>query len=185
MRTAVAQLESLSPLSWSRYHKTPKLDKELDADHEARTWRERFNTISEECIIPPMAFKLCIEIAARYLSKKIPGKNRATYTKHFMSGLLVPEPLFLGIKKQDLEHEWLFVPSNGRRGGGTRVEKCFPLIREWSGPVKYLILDETITPDVFEEHLIEAGNFIGVGRFRPGNGGFYGRFKVNSLEWLE
>jgi hypothetical protein len=36
---------------------------------------------------------------------------------------------------------------------------------------------------VFAEHLREAGNFIGVGRFRPEKGGYYGRYKVNGIEW--
>jgi hypothetical protein len=31
---------------------------------------------------------------------------------------------------------------------------------------------------VFEHHLHEAGKFIGIGRFRPRNNGFYGRFDV-------
>ena len=39
--------------------------------------------------------------------------------------------------------------------------------------------------DVFEDHLKEAGNFIGVGRFRPRMNGFYGRFKVDKIDWSE
>jgi len=58
-----------------------------------------------------------------------------------------------------------------------------PVIPNWNGDVEYYVLDETITPDVFEKHLQEAGNFIGIGRFRPENGGFYGRYKVNKISW--
>jgi hypothetical protein len=31
--------------------------------------------------------------------------------------------------------------------------------------------------------LEEAGKFIGLGRFRPQNGGFYGRFAVAKVVW--
>jgi hypothetical protein len=47
------------------------------------------------------------------------------------------------------------------------------------------ILDDTITKKVFEIHIKEAGKFKGVGRFRPSNNGFYGRFEVIKIEWKE
>ena len=40
---------------------------------------------------------------------------------------------------------------------------------------------ETITLSVFRKHLEEAGKFIGIGRFRPRNNGFYGRFEVKEI----
>jgi len=98
---------------------------------------------------------------------------------------LVVEPLYIGVNKENLEGEWLFVPSDGVRGGGKRVEKCFPVIKKWKGKVPFLILDEKITEEVFGRHLESAGNFIGIGRFRPRNNGYYGRFKVVNIEWKE
>lgn len=93
------------------------------------------------------------------------------------------EGLPLGVKKDDVEGEWLFVPASGRRGDGKRVQKCFPLFRTWKGDVTFHILDDVITQQIFEQHLRDAGNFIGVGRFRPRNNGYYGRFKVVGLKW--
>ena len=184
---AICTLESLSPLSMSRHYTTPeKLSKESASDYEKRTWRERMHYDDKgQVFIPPMAPKLCLAEAARFLGQKIPGKRNATYTKHFESGVLVLDGIQLGIKKDDVVGEWLFVPSDGKRGGGSRVDKCFPLIGKWSGIVKFYILDATITREVFEEHLREAGNFIGLGRFRPRNNGYYGRFTLKKLEWKE
>ena len=79
--------------------------------------------------------------------------------------------------------ETYFVPADGRRGSGKRVTKHFPVIQKWAGDVMFYVLDETITEDVFREHLEEAGRFIGIGRFRPRNNGFYGRFTVKSVKW--
>jgi hypothetical protein len=39
-------------------------------------------------------------------------------------------------------------------------------------------LDDTITEEVFKLHIEQAGQFIGLGSFRPRNNGYYGRFKV-------
>ena len=186
MRICEATLENLTPYSQSRFHDTPLLNKEAKNDYEARTWRERVHSDENGLIfIPPMAFKNAMSDIAKFLSMQIPGKGKATYTKHFEAGVMVLEGLSLGVKKDDVEGEWFFVPSDGRRGGGSRVKRCFPVIRKWTGVVKFYILDDTITEDVFEHHLREAGNFIGIGRFRPRNNGFYGRFKVAAVRWVK
>jgi hypothetical protein len=184
MKTATVTLKSISPYSQSKHYSVPKLEKEIAKDYEARTWRERMHFDENESIyIPPMAFKNCLSEAAKFLSIQIPGKGKATYTKHIEAGVLVMDPVPLGLKKEDVPGEWLFVPSDGRRGGGTRVEKCFPRIDEWSGNVTFHVLDETVTEEVFTHHIEEAGKFIGIGRFRPRNNGFYGRFEVENIEW--
>ena len=91
--------------------------------------------------------------------------------------------MILPIKKEEVKGEWLFVPSDGVRGSGKRVDKCFPVIHEWGGEVTFYVLDETVTEEVFRNVLEQAGAFIGIGRFRPRNNGFYGRFKVEAIAW--
>lgn len=184
MKLAIATLKSISPYSQSKHYEVEKLKKELPKDYEARTWRERLHVNENgKVFIPPMAFKNCLSEVAKYLSVQIPGKGKATYTKHFEAGVMVLDGLTLPINKNDVSGDWHFVPSDGKRGGGKRVLKCFPVIQEWQGDVIFYILDDTITPDVFLQHLKEAGNFIGIGRFRPRNNGFYGRFIVKEIVW--
>ena len=185
MKTAIATLHSISPYSQSRHYDVAKLAKELPKDYEARTWRERLHVNNDGNVyIPPMSFKNCLSDAAKYLGIQIPGKGKSTYTKHFEAGVLVIDPLVLPLKRDDVPGEWLFVPSDGKRGGGKRVDKCFPTIQEWRGEVTFFVLDETITEDVFLNHLTQAGQFIGIGRFRPRNNGFYGRFAVDGVSWV-
>jgi hypothetical protein len=184
MRKAICSLRSMSPYSQSKYIQEKKTRDETHPDFEKRSWQQRCHwDDSGRVYIPPMSFKNCLSEAAKYKSIQIPGKGKSTYTKHFEAGVLVVDPLVLDVTKDTLQSEWLHVPSDGRRGGTTRVEKCFPLIPQWSGAVEFLILDEIITPEVFEEHLTDAGSFIGIGRFRPRNNGFYGRFKVEGIKW--
>jgi len=98
---------------------------------------------------------------------------------------MVLEPLVLPIKVDDVKSETLFVPSDGKPGGGKRVEKTFPLISSWSGTIEYIILDDLITQDVFNRVLLASGTLIGIGRFRPRNRGYYGRFAIDSVSWKE
>lgn len=187
MKTATVTLKSISPYSQARYHNTPMLDKEGKDDYDKRTWRERLNVDSKgQVVIPPMAFKNCLSEAAKFLSITIKGKGKATYTKHFEAGVLVTDPVPLGIDKSTVGFEDLYVPADGVRGSGKRVMKRFPIIPAWTGEVAFYVIDDTVTKDVFEHHLKEAGKFIGIGRFRPRNNGYYGRFSIEGkIRWTE
>lgn len=188
MKTAICKLESAAPYSQSRIisvTEVPKLEKESAADYDARTWRHRqhYDRKTGEVYIPPMALKNCLMEAAQYLGEKIPGKGNATWTKHFTAGILCTDPVFLGAKWDKTESESFMCHADGKRTCGTRVLRTFPVIREWTGTAIFHVLDETITQDVFTRYLEEAGKFIGIGRFRPRNGGFYGRFAVGDVDW--
>lgn len=184
MKTYTATLKGNSPYSQSRHYVVPDLEKEQPGDKDRRTWRERMHTdATGEVFIPPMAFKNCLSEAAKFLSMQIKGKGKSTYTKHFEAGVMVLEPVMLGIHRDDVIGETLFVPSNGKRGDGSRVDRTFPFISAgWTGTLTITVIDETITADVLRTHLEEAGKLIGVGRFRPRNNGYYGRFLVTSFE---
>ena len=189
MKTLTARLKSLSPYSQSRAHDTSRECDEAGRvtetweDWRKRTWREHCHVDERGFIfIPPMTFKNCLSEAAKYRAMKIPDKGKSTYTKHFEAGVMVLEGLTLPIHKDKVEHENLFLPSDGRRGSGTRVWKRYPVIRAWEGDVIFHVLDDVITAEVFRQHLESAGNFIGIGRFRPRNNGYYGRFIVESLK---
>ena len=184
MRIAIATLRSVSPYSQSRPVQSLKSRDETHDDFEQRTWRERCHVDGKgQAYIPPMGFKNCIAEAVKYKSIQIPGKGKSTYTKYFEVGILCKEPMPLGVALEDIKGERLFVPADGKRGGGKRVWKTFPVFHEWSGEVEFLVLDELIDDEVFHNHLVDAGQFIGIGRFRPRNNGFYGRFAVENIVW--
>jgi len=184
MRIFIASLQSVSRYSQSRSYEreVPREDKELHDDYEKRTWRFRTHALADGRIfIPPTSFKEAIAAAAQYLGMQIPGKGRRTYTKHFLSGVIVAEGPTLSITRDQVEGEWLYLNADGRKGGKTRVWRCMPMIPEWKADVGFHVLDDTLTEEVFRYHLEQAGAFIGIGRFRPQNGGFYGRFAVTDL----
>jgi hypothetical protein len=60
----------------------------------------------------------------------------------------------------------------------------YPIIPAgWKAQVQVMVIDEAIPEEIVERCLEEAGNLIGIGRFRPERGGYLGRFKVNSIKW--
>lgn len=178
-------LKSASPISFSRKVQSAKNTGENDEAFEARTWRERLHVNEhDEVFIPPTALKNCLAEVAKYLSESVPGKGKSTFTKHFEAGTIVSDPIMLGIKGKDVVGETLYVPSNGQRGGGKRVNRTFPFIPTWTGTASVYVLDPVLVdkPQKIEEYLKHAGQFIGLGRFRPRNNGFYGRFTVENFQ---
>jgi len=194
MLKLIAELEGVSPYSQSAPIKSVKNTGESSDVFEERTWRERMHVDEKGYVfIPPMAVKNAMPEVAKFLSESVPGKGKATWTKHFEAGILAIEPITLGVKADDVQGERLFVPASGKRGDGKRVWRTFPLIPSgWRGRCELMILDPAIIGDIernkniresaFVRHLEHAGKFIGLGRFRPRNNGFYGRFKVNSVK---
>ena len=185
MRTVTCSIRGLTPYSQSGFFQTEKGEKETHEDFEKRAWREKMHVTEDGMVfIPPMAFKQALSDAARFLSIKIPNRGKTTYTKHFESGVLCIDPVVLNVDAKGIEGEWIHANADGKRGSGKRVKRCFPLIPPgWEADVNFYVNDDTITDDVFERVLLEAGNLIGVGRFRPINGGFYGRFVLENIEW--
>ena len=180
-----ARIEGTAPISFSRVIQSSKNTGEGSDAFEERTWRERLHVNKDGVVfIPPMAVKNALSEVAKYLSEVVPGKGKATYTKHFEAGIMVIDPIVLGVKASAVTGEKLFVPADGRRGSGKRVWKTFPVIPEWSGDVVIYAMDPVLVdkPEKIKEYLEHAGKFIGLGRFRPRNNGFYGRFKVASFK---
>lgn len=180
------KLESMSPYSQSRQHDTPKLEKETWEDYETRTWREKC-TVDEngQIVIPAMAFKQALDAVAKRLGDQIPGKGKATYTKHFVGGVICESDVPTGFMKPDVPSVTINANSDGVRGSGKRVKRTFPQVSKWSGTARFVVLDDTVTQPVFERFIKEAGRFIGVGRFRPEKGGLNGRFTPVSFDWQE
>ncbi len=184
MKKATVKLTSTTPLAMGRYHSAPMLERELHKDYEIRTWREKLHYDENgEVYISSMAVKNCLSEGAKFMSRQIPGKGKSTYTKHFEAGILVPSPVKLGIKKDDVAPLWLFVPGSGVRGDSKRVEKAFPVIPKWSGTVEVYVTDEIITRDVFQEHFEASGKFIGIGSLRIRNNGIFGGFTAEVVSW--
>jgi hypothetical protein len=169
--------------SRSYSHEVPHKEKEKEDAYDLRTWREKGHYNEKgELYIPGMAFKQAIDTAARSLSIVIPGKGKQTYTKNFVAGVLCVDNLNTGVTKDQVGMQKIFANATGIRGAGKRVWRHYPQIPTWEGTTTFMILDRTITPDIFLEVLESAGTFVGVGRFRPERGGTNGRFELVKYE---
>jgi hypothetical protein len=187
-------LKGVGPIFFGKHVAEPKRDNETHEQLERRTWPQKIHLDENgEIILPGLAFKNALDSAGSWLGTKIPGKGNATYAKRFRCGVVIDSDLKIlngagqSATPEDIEEIEMFVPSDGKRGGGKRVSKIFPRLPEWSANGVCYVMDEAITEDVFCSHLKAAGQFIGFGSMRVENGGTTGRFKFTpaDLEFTE
>jgi len=183
MYKATCTLVGQSPLSYSKVLLEKKAKGETHEAFEDRTWKQKLHTDKNgEVFIPAPALKKCLEGCAKYVSETVPGKGKATYTKHFEAGVMVLKDVMLGIKEDKVKKIRVHVPSDGKKGGTSRVWKTFPIIDKWKGKAEITVLDETVDPEKLKEYLSYSGMFIGLLRWRPRQSGLYGRFEVKDFK---
>jgi len=185
---ALVTLVGVTPYIQSKMPDSPKKPKELAADYEERTWREKAHVNSEGYVyIPGAALTKSLHSAAQLMKEKIPGKGNSTYSVHFRVGTLVAHNVDLGVKIEDVDCTQIFCSADGKKSGqGTRVMRKFPTINNWRATVEYLIIDPIITKDIFLSCLQNAGLYHGIGAFRPEcNGGWNGRYQIEACDWKQ
>lgn len=187
MKMSVANIEivGIAPLSQSRQHQAPKLEGESHDDYDARTWREKLNVnrTTGKVIIPAHGIQQCLTAAVRRSGDKIVGKGNRTWAKVFDGGIALFEDFATDLDPNDAECVVISANADGVRGSGKRVPRRFPTFYKWSARGQIYILDPQITKDVMHRYFEQAGLFIGVGQFRPQNGGTNGRFAISRMDW--
>ncbi len=166
-----------------------KKTSETHVQFEKRTWQQKVRRTEDgQVYINPFALTNGLEVAGKFLGKKIPSGRGATYTDRLRKGTQAIGTLLLfkqdgnPLTIDDVDPVELFVPSDGKRGSGSRVTRIFPTAHDWRvlGAELY-VYDGKIDEETLEEHLVALGKFVGFGSMRVENGGVNGRFKVEGL----
>jgi len=181
MLTAICELKGLTPVTFNKKMISEKNPNETHDDLEKRAWRERCDCNSKgELVLRSDRFKKSITTAAQWLNMQIPGEGKATYTKHFRGGLVVMNHINLGVKRDEVEP--IIIYTAPRKKDGKRWIH-FPQVESWSGELTVNILDEKITEEIFRKVLHYAGMAVGIGSWRPENGGENGRFECVDMDF--
>jgi hypothetical protein len=187
MKKAIVHIQGVTPYSPSRHYmaEIPKLNDERPDEYDARTWRHHAHVNGKgKVVIPGVCFSWAIKTMAQRRGDRIPGKGQKTFSKAF-DAAEVTNDLELALKPDDLECEAFMANADGKRGSGSRVLRRFPIIREWGGTLNFILWNDLVTEDVFKKTLTDAGLLIGIGRRRPENKGFFGRFAIEEIQWFD
>lgn len=188
MNTATFTIEGISNYQQRKpYSKNevPAIGKENHEDYERRTWRSGLHVNEKgKVFMPGVSMHKALVAAAAFAGEKIKGKGSKTYTQRFKAGIMVMNDSAFPIAAAEIAPQILFVPSDGKPGGGKRVTKYFGTVPPgWRASFEVSVFDELITDEVLARTLIDAGKFVGLGVWRPERGGYNGRFEVVEFAW--
>jgi hypothetical protein len=189
-RAFAAKIRGITPYSQSRMVIDPKPKDETWDEYEARVWRLKMHTSSgpeapdSVVTIPAASLTQCIAGFAKLKSERVAGKGMKTWAAPFLTGVRVFDDVRTDVLVAAVYSETNMCDSQGKKGGagGSRVARTFPCIKQgWRAEPIFLIVDDSITVAKFTEYLTGAGYQIGIGRWRPQNGGSKGMFAVESV----
>ncbi len=62
-----------------------------------------------------------------------------------------------------------------------RVMVIRPKWLKWEAKFQMIFDNETLTKEMITELIGVTGNYVGIGSYRPTNNGYFGRFKLKSI----
>lgn len=140
---------------------------QTDEMFEARQYRE-----NGQLVLPARMWKAALKDAARVSGIKQSGK-RSNYKSLVSAMIVIPNSLKLDQSPADLRRQEDYVKMKATQG---RILRLRPALDTWSGTLDLVVLDESQFPSSIVIELLKfAGQFIGVGDYRPE----YGRFNVS------
>ena len=178
MKSISATIKGITPLLMHRFPMAGAEDKS-----KVRTgipeWKDEAETAlykdEEGRIYQPASH---IEGTLKEASKsfKIPGKNRATYSKLVGSALSVnPDAIPHKITKYEIDARPVVVQRS-------RIVRYRPIFKTWELSFEIIISDDQLPIEVVKQALDHAGQYCGLGDFRPGKGGKFGKFIVTEFK---
>lgn len=186
MAQYIAQFDmiGLSDLMFGTHVAEEKKTNETHVQFEERTWKQKVLVRPDgQVFINRFALTNGLEVAGKFLGKKIPSGRGATYTDRLRKGTQTVDDLLLFNKDgspltiDDIKPVPLFVPSDGKRGSGKRVHRIFPTVDGWKVlKARLYVFDGKIDEETLVEHLVALGKFVGFGSMRVENGGVNGRW---------
>jgi len=112
---------------------------------------------------------------------KVVGGGKKTYSKLFGS-FVIMEPDVIPMIPQEWVTDKRAVVIPSTKG---RVMRYRPRFDKWALKFRVHFHEEEIHPSIIKEGLERAGNYIGIGDFRPSKKGPYGRFMVTLFKEIK
>lgn len=179
MLRVLCQIESVTPITFNKKLKSEKEGNESWDKFEERVWRERCDDLNGDgcVVISNQKFKKSICTGAKWLNIKIEGEGQSRYQKLFNGAVVIPKGIDTKIKIEDMAFDTQWV-------GHSKSSKKwinFPIIYTWNGELEINVLDEKITEEIFTRVFAYSGMCVGVGSWRPENGGENGRYRIADM----
>lgn len=172
------EVKGTTPLLMNRF-----LDKSIDTKSKRRTGSQPELEIEDKLYlydgrphIPAVYFKNAITEASKQF--KITGKGKSTFSKLAGSTVEVG-PEFIPILPGKYEAFRISAVNPMTKG---RMMVTRPRFNDWRAKFQIILNDEGLPLETMNEIIQHAGNYVGVGDWRPDKKGMFGKFMITSFQ---
>jgi hypothetical protein len=129
-----------------------------------------YRTLENVIYQPSVHIERALASAAKIM--KIPGKRGASYSKLVSSAVSIfPDAIPHKIQLWEIDARPVVIQK-------ARVVRYRPLLPDWELSFEINVSDDEIPWEIIKIALEHAGNYIGIGDYRPSTGGKFGKFTV-------
>jgi hypothetical protein len=131
-----------------------------------------------KCFIPAEQLRIAMINGGTYLKSKVGSKTKSM--KGIIAAVLQisPEQILLP------EYDEIDKRSAVNRNVKARIMVVRPKWLKWQAEFEMILDNGTLTKEMITELITVTGNYVGIGSYRPTNNGYFGRFKLVSIDAL-
>lgn len=129
-----------------------------------------------KCFIPSEHIRGALINAGGMVKSKVGNSKKSM--KNIVAAMFFVTPEHIEMPEYDAIDKRSAVNKNIK----ARVISIRPKWNDWSASFQLNIDNDSITTATIKEIISQAGNYIGIGSFRPTNNGMFGRFTLETFE---
>lgn len=186
MKTFNVKIKGLTPYMQHRMDdqkledwekKRPNIMERDDVSHEdaARAEYHCYRNKDGKCFIPSEQIRGSLIGAGTYMKAKVGGRSKSM--KVIVAATFQPTPDEIILPDFDTIDKRSAVNRNVK----ARVLVIRPKWNNWSASFILKVYEDTITKETVSQLITYAGNYVGIGSYRPTANGLFGRFEIESI----
>lgn len=170
------RMDDLSLAEWEKCRRQIIERPEVSQVDQHRAEYHCYRGANGQCFVPSEQIRGCLINAGTYMKSKVGARSKSMKTIVAATFMITPEEI--PFRDWDIIDKRSVVNKNVK----ARVMVIRPKWIDW---VLYFTLEchePSITKETIHQLFTYAGNFCGIGSYRPTNNGLFGRFEVTEIE---
>lgn len=163
---------------WEKNRKLIIERPEVSHEDAVRAEFHCYRNAAGKCFIPSEHIRQSLIAAGSYSKAKVGNAKKSM--KNIVAAMFLVTPEEIQIPDYDAIDKRSAVNKNVK----ARIITIRPKWSEWTIEFRLMVDNDTITKETIKEILNNAGNYVGIGSYRPTNNGYFGRFEVEFIEEL-
>lgn len=132
-----------------------------------------------KCFIPADQLRGSFINAGTYVKAKVGGRSKSMKVIVAAMFTVSPEQILLP------DYDAIDKRSGVNKNVKARIITIRPKWTTWEADFKLIIGEKSITTETIKSIIEHAGNYVGIGSFRPTNNGMFGRFELAEISELK